>query len=114
MTPSWPAATTFGLLEVTQSFLPYLRQAAAARILNVSSGYGQSSPRLGWNCFACQTARVAHRIGHSVQVRKKRWCHVVVATCAIMASKADFKDLRHAPRLPPFKDRRKATSSLQL
>jgi NAD(P)-dependent dehydrogenase (short-subunit alcohol dehydrogenase family) len=32
---------TFGQLEVTQAFLPYLRQAAAARIINVSSGLGQ-------------------------------------------------------------------------
>ena len=32
---------TFGHLEVTQAFLPYLRQASAARVINVSSGYGQ-------------------------------------------------------------------------
>jgi NAD(P)-dependent dehydrogenase (short-subunit alcohol dehydrogenase family) len=32
---------TFGPLEVTQAFLPYLRKAPAARIINVSSGYGQ-------------------------------------------------------------------------
>ena len=32
---------TFGPLEVTQMFLPYLRQSAAARVINVSSGYGQ-------------------------------------------------------------------------
>ena len=32
---------TFGPLEVTQAFLPYLRQATAARVINVSSGYGQ-------------------------------------------------------------------------
>jgi len=32
---------TFGPLEVTQAFLPYLRKAGAARIINVSSGYGQ-------------------------------------------------------------------------
>jgi NAD(P)-dependent dehydrogenase (short-subunit alcohol dehydrogenase family) len=32
---------TFGPLEVTQAFLPYLRNAAAARIVNISSGYGQ-------------------------------------------------------------------------
>jgi NAD(P)-dependent dehydrogenase (short-subunit alcohol dehydrogenase family) len=32
---------TFGPLEVTQAFLPYLRNAKAARIINVSSGYGQ-------------------------------------------------------------------------
>jgi NAD(P)-dependent dehydrogenase (short-subunit alcohol dehydrogenase family) len=32
---------TFGPLEVTQAFLPYLRQAAAARVINISSGYGQ-------------------------------------------------------------------------
>lgn len=32
---------TFGPLEVTQAFLPYLRQAAAGRVINVSSGYGQ-------------------------------------------------------------------------
>jgi NAD(P)-dependent dehydrogenase (short-subunit alcohol dehydrogenase family) len=32
---------TFGPLEVTQAFLPYLRKAAGARVINVSSGYGQ-------------------------------------------------------------------------
>src|SRR4051812_28519812 len=32
---------TFGPLEVTQAFLPYLRKVAAARVINVSSGYGQ-------------------------------------------------------------------------
>jgi NAD(P)-dependent dehydrogenase (short-subunit alcohol dehydrogenase family) len=32
---------TFGPLEVTQAFLPYLRNAKAARVVNVSSGYGQ-------------------------------------------------------------------------
>jgi NAD(P)-dependent dehydrogenase (short-subunit alcohol dehydrogenase family) len=32
---------TFGPLEVTQAFLPYLRRASAARVINVSSGYGQ-------------------------------------------------------------------------
>lgn len=32
---------TFGPLEVTQGFLPYLRRADAARVINVSSGYGQ-------------------------------------------------------------------------
>jgi NAD(P)-dependent dehydrogenase (short-subunit alcohol dehydrogenase family) len=32
---------TFGPLEVTQAFLHYLRKASAARIINISSGYGQ-------------------------------------------------------------------------
>lgn len=32
---------TFGPLEVTQAFFPYLRRAASARVTNVSSGYGQ-------------------------------------------------------------------------
>jgi NAD(P)-dependent dehydrogenase (short-subunit alcohol dehydrogenase family) len=32
---------TFGPLEVTQAFLPYLRNAKAAKVINVSSGYGQ-------------------------------------------------------------------------
>ena len=32
---------TFGALEVTQAFLPYLRKASAARVINLSSGYGQ-------------------------------------------------------------------------
>jgi NAD(P)-dependent dehydrogenase (short-subunit alcohol dehydrogenase family) len=32
---------TFGPLEVTQALLPYLRKAPAARVVNVSSGYGQ-------------------------------------------------------------------------
>jgi NAD(P)-dependent dehydrogenase (short-subunit alcohol dehydrogenase family) len=31
----------FGPLEVTQAFLPYLRRATSARVINVSSGYGQ-------------------------------------------------------------------------
>jgi NAD(P)-dependent dehydrogenase (short-subunit alcohol dehydrogenase family) len=32
---------TFGPVEVTQAFLPYLRRSTAARVINVSSGYGQ-------------------------------------------------------------------------
>ena len=32
---------TFGPLEVTQAFLPLLRRSEAARVINVSSGYGQ-------------------------------------------------------------------------
>jgi NAD(P)-dependent dehydrogenase (short-subunit alcohol dehydrogenase family) len=32
---------TFGPVIVTQAFLPYLRKAQAARVINVSSGYGQ-------------------------------------------------------------------------
>jgi NAD(P)-dependent dehydrogenase (short-subunit alcohol dehydrogenase family) len=32
---------TFGPVEVTQAFLPYLRRSSAARVINVSSGYGQ-------------------------------------------------------------------------
>jgi NAD(P)-dependent dehydrogenase (short-subunit alcohol dehydrogenase family) len=32
---------TFGPLEVTQAFLPYLRKSDGARVVNVSSGYGQ-------------------------------------------------------------------------
>ncbi|BBO32303.1 SDR family oxidoreductase [Lacipirellula parvula] len=32
---------TFAPLEVTQAFLPYLRRAESARVINVSSGYGQ-------------------------------------------------------------------------
>lgn len=32
---------TFGALEMTQAFLPYLKKSAAARVINVSSGYGQ-------------------------------------------------------------------------
>jgi len=31
----------FGPIEVTQAFLPYLRKSAAARVINMSSGYGQ-------------------------------------------------------------------------
>jgi NAD(P)-dependent dehydrogenase (short-subunit alcohol dehydrogenase family) len=34
---------TFGPLEVTQAFLPYLRKALGARVINLSSGYGQLS-----------------------------------------------------------------------
>jgi NAD(P)-dependent dehydrogenase (short-subunit alcohol dehydrogenase family) len=32
---------TFGPIEVTQAFLPYLRRSDEARVINVSSGYGQ-------------------------------------------------------------------------
>lgn len=32
---------TFGPLEVTQAFVPYLKKASAARVINLSSGYGQ-------------------------------------------------------------------------
>jgi NAD(P)-dependent dehydrogenase (short-subunit alcohol dehydrogenase family) len=32
---------TFGALEMTQAFLPYMMKAPAARVINVSSGYGQ-------------------------------------------------------------------------
>jgi NAD(P)-dependent dehydrogenase (short-subunit alcohol dehydrogenase family) len=32
---------TFGPVEVTQAFLPLLRKSPAARVINVSSGYGQ-------------------------------------------------------------------------
>jgi NAD(P)-dependent dehydrogenase (short-subunit alcohol dehydrogenase family) len=32
---------TLGPLEVTQAFLPYLRQAVSPRVINISSGYGQ-------------------------------------------------------------------------
>src|SRR5436190_13644763 len=32
---------TFGALEMTQAFLPYLKECPAARVINVSSGYGQ-------------------------------------------------------------------------
>jgi NAD(P)-dependent dehydrogenase (short-subunit alcohol dehydrogenase family) len=34
-------ANTFGPIEVTQAFLPLLRKSNAARVINVSSGYGQ-------------------------------------------------------------------------
>ena len=32
---------TFGALEVTQAFLPNLKKSAGARVINISSGYGQ-------------------------------------------------------------------------
>jgi NAD(P)-dependent dehydrogenase (short-subunit alcohol dehydrogenase family) len=32
---------TFGALEMTQAFLPYLTKSTAARVINFSSGYGQ-------------------------------------------------------------------------
>ena len=32
---------TFGALEMMQAFMPYLKKSAAARVINVSSGYGQ-------------------------------------------------------------------------
>jgi NAD(P)-dependent dehydrogenase (short-subunit alcohol dehydrogenase family) len=32
---------TFGPLEVTQAFLPYLKKSPAARVINISSGLGQ-------------------------------------------------------------------------
>jgi NAD(P)-dependent dehydrogenase (short-subunit alcohol dehydrogenase family) len=34
-------ANTFGPMEVTQAFLHHLKRSAAARVINVSSGYGQ-------------------------------------------------------------------------
>ncbi len=34
---------TFGAIEVTQALLPLLRNSPAARVINVSSGYGQLS-----------------------------------------------------------------------
>ena len=35
------ATNTFGPIEVSQAFLPLLRKSSDARIINVSSGYGQ-------------------------------------------------------------------------
>lgn len=35
------ATNTFGPVEVTQAFLPWLRKSRAPRVINVSSGYGQ-------------------------------------------------------------------------
>jgi NAD(P)-dependent dehydrogenase (short-subunit alcohol dehydrogenase family) len=32
---------TFGPLQITQAFLPYLKKSPAGRVINVSSGYGQ-------------------------------------------------------------------------
>jgi NAD(P)-dependent dehydrogenase (short-subunit alcohol dehydrogenase family) len=32
---------TFGPVEVAQAFLPWLRESQAARVINISSGYGQ-------------------------------------------------------------------------
>jgi NAD(P)-dependent dehydrogenase (short-subunit alcohol dehydrogenase family) len=32
---------TFGPLEMTQAFVPYLRKAISPRVINISSGYGQ-------------------------------------------------------------------------
>jgi NAD(P)-dependent dehydrogenase (short-subunit alcohol dehydrogenase family) len=46
---------TFGALEVTQAFLPYLRRAGTSRIINVSSGYGQlegMSPEVPSYCLS--------------------------------------------------------------
>src|SRR6185295_2614154 len=46
---------TFGPLEITQAFLPYLRNAGSARIVNVSSGYGQlngMSPNVPSYCLS--------------------------------------------------------------
>jgi NAD(P)-dependent dehydrogenase (short-subunit alcohol dehydrogenase family) len=46
---------TFGALEVTQAFVPYLRKSPAARVINVSSGYGQLdglSPDVPSYCLA--------------------------------------------------------------
>jgi NAD(P)-dependent dehydrogenase (short-subunit alcohol dehydrogenase family) len=46
---------TFGALEVTQAFLPYLQRAGNSRIINVSSGYGQlegMSPNVPSYCLS--------------------------------------------------------------
>jgi NAD(P)-dependent dehydrogenase (short-subunit alcohol dehydrogenase family) len=46
---------TFGPLEVAQAFLPYLRRAGTARIINISSGYGQldgMSPNVHSYCLS--------------------------------------------------------------
>ena len=46
---------TFGPLEVVQAFLPYLRRAESARVINVSSGYGQLddlSPAVSSYCLS--------------------------------------------------------------
>jgi NAD(P)-dependent dehydrogenase (short-subunit alcohol dehydrogenase family) len=32
---------TFGVVKITQAFLPYLKKASHARIINLSSGYGE-------------------------------------------------------------------------
>src|SRR5205085_1900661 len=46
---------TFGPVEVAQAFLPYLRTAPAARVVNVSSGYGHLeglSPGVPRHCLS--------------------------------------------------------------
>jgi NAD(P)-dependent dehydrogenase (short-subunit alcohol dehydrogenase family) len=42
-------------LEVTQAFLPYLRSSAAARVINILSGYGRPvgmSPDVPGSCLS--------------------------------------------------------------
>jgi NAD(P)-dependent dehydrogenase (short-subunit alcohol dehydrogenase family) len=46
---------TFGPLEMTQAFLPYLKESPAARVINVSSGYGEIgglSPKVPSYCLS--------------------------------------------------------------
>jgi NAD(P)-dependent dehydrogenase (short-subunit alcohol dehydrogenase family) len=75
---------TFGALEVTQAFLPYLRRAGTSRIINVSSGYGQVegiSPdvpsyclsKLALNGLTIMLASALHKDGIAVNSMCPGW-----------------------------------------
>jgi NAD(P)-dependent dehydrogenase (short-subunit alcohol dehydrogenase family) len=75
---------TFGALEVTQAFLPYLRRAGTSRIINVSSGHGQvegMSPdvpsyclsKLALNGLTIMLASALHKDGIAVNSMCPGW-----------------------------------------
>ena len=67
---------TFGPLKVTQAFLPFLRKSTAARLINVSSGYGQLdglSPDVPSYCLSkLRAERIDDHAGEGTQSRPHR------------------------------------------